>query len=93
MRKRDDAKNRKETMHALAMILQIGLSVMTCMGMSLAIGYYIDRLFQTTIWVPVMMFVGILAAIRSMLILAGKYGKTDASGKGKSDADSEDKSD
>lgn len=73
MRKRDDAKSRRETMHALAMILQIALAVMTCMGMSLAIGYYIDRLFRTSIWVPIMMFIGILAAIRSMLVLAGKF--------------------
>ena len=40
MRKRDDAKNRRETLHALAMILQIGLAVMVCMGMSLAMGIY-----------------------------------------------------
>ena len=63
MRKRDDAKNRRETLHALAMILQIGL----------AIGYYIDRLFGTKCWVLIMMAVGILAAIRSMLILTGHY--------------------
>lgn len=80
MRERDKAKNRKETMHALAMILQIGLSIMVCMGMSLAIGYYIDRLFVTKIWVPIMMVVGILAAIRSMLVLAGHYKPGSSSG-------------
>lgn len=73
MRKRDEAKNRRETLHAFAMILQIGLAVMVCMGMSLAIGYYIDRLFGTKCWVLIMMVVGILAAIRSMLILTGHY--------------------
>lgn len=92
MRKRDKAKNRKETIHALAMILQMGLTILVCMGMSLAIGYYIDRLFRTTIWVPIMMFVGILAAIRSMLILAGRY-TPGSSEKGKTDGDSEEKSD
>lgn len=73
MRKRDTDKERKEILHALAMILQMGLAVLVCMGMSLAIGYYIDRLFQTKIWVLIMMAVGILAAIRSMLVLAGRY--------------------
>lgn len=73
MRQRNKKKDRKETVQALAMILQMGLTTMTCMGMSLAIGYYIDRLFQTKIWVMVMTFVGIMAAIRSMLILTGKY--------------------
>ncbi len=92
MRERDKAKNRKETMHALAMILQLGLTILVCMGMSLAIGYYIDRLFQTTVWVPVMMVIGILAAIRSMLVLAGRY-SPGSSEEGKADGDSEEKSD
>ena len=99
MRERDKVKNRKETMHALAMILQIGLSIMVCMGMSLAIGYYIDRLFVTTIWVPVMMLVGILAAIRSMLVLTGRYkpgsgsGDSAGDGKGQDDENSKDHAD
>lgn len=99
MRERDKIKNRKETIHALAMILQIGLAVMVCMGMSLAIGYYIDRLFRTKIWVPVMMIVGILAAIRSMLVLTGHYRPGSSSGdseeyrKGTRDEDGKDDAD
>ena len=99
MRERDKDKNRKETMHALAMILQIGLSIMVCMGMSLAIGYYIDRLFVTKIWVPIMMIVGILAAIRSMLVLTGHYKPGSSSGnrmgneKGQKDEDCKDDAD
>lgn len=99
MRKHDDAKNRRETLHAFAMILQIGLAVMVCMGMSLAIGYYIDRLFGTKCWVLIMMAVGILAAIRSMLILTGHYRpgstaeKSDGQKKGQEDEHSKDNSD
>lgn len=99
MRKRDDAKNRRETLHAFAMILQIGLAVMVCMGMSLAIGYYIDRLFGTKCWVLIMMAVGILAAIRSMLILTGHYRpgskaeKSDGQKKGQEDEHSKDNPD
>ena len=39
MRKRDEAKNRREIIHALSMIMQIGLSMMVCMSVSLLIGY------------------------------------------------------
>lgn len=73
MRKRDDKKNRKEIFRSLAMILQMGLAMLTCMGMSMAIGFYIDRLFGTKYWVMIMMLIGIMAAIRSLLVLSGRY--------------------
>lgn len=44
MRKRDEAKNRREIIHALSMIMQIGLSMMVCMSVSLLIGYGLDKL-------------------------------------------------
>ena len=101
MRKRDDAKNRRETVHAIAMILQIALAVMTCMGLSLGIGYYVDKLFHTSIWFPIMMIVGIMASIRSMLVLTGRFtpgasqnktGDTEQIEKGNTDADIEENS-
>lgn len=73
MRKRDEAKNRREIIQALSMVMQIGLSMMVCMSLSLLIGYGIDRLAGTKFWVVVMMFVGILASLRSMLVLTGQY--------------------
>lgn len=73
MRKRDDAKNRREIIQALSMVMQIGLSMMVCMSLSLLIGYGIDRLAGTKFWIVVMMFVGILASLRSMLVLTGQY--------------------
>ena len=73
MRKRDEAKNRREILHALSMVMQIGLSMMVCMSISLLIGYGIDRLAGTKFWIVVMMFVGILASLRSMLVLTGQY--------------------
>ena len=45
MRKRDEAKNRREIIHALSMIMQIGLSMMVCMSVSLLIGYGLDKLY------------------------------------------------
>ena len=85
MRKRDEAKNRREILHALSMVMQIGLSMMVCMSISLLIGYGIDRLAGTKFWIVVMMFVGILASLRSMLVLTGQYHP----GKEKKDGDKE----
>lgn len=73
MRKRDDDRNRREVVHALSMILQIGLAMMICMAVSIGIGYYIDKLFHTKFWMVIMLFVGILASLRSMLVLTGVY--------------------
>ncbi|MCH5264850.1 MAG: AtpZ/AtpI family protein [Lachnospiraceae bacterium] len=72
---RDKKKNQREIIHALTMVLQIGLAMLTCMGMSMAIGYYIDRLFGTRYWLIIMLFIGILAAIRSLFILTERYFK------------------
>ena len=71
MRKRDEAKNRREIIHALSMIMQIGLSMMVCMSVSLLIGYGLDKLFGTRCFMVIMMFIGILASLRSMLVLIG----------------------
>ena len=84
MRKRDEAKNRREIIHALSMIMQIGLSMMVCMSVSLLIGYGLDKLFGTK-W--------ILASLRSMLVLTGQYhpGSTKKeTQEGKQDGDGED---
>lgn len=74
MKKRDKQRERREVIHALSMILQIGLAMLTCMGISLAIGYYLDQLLGTKIWVIIMLVIGILASMRSLLVLTGQYG-------------------
>lgn len=73
MRKRDEDKNRREIISALALILQIGLAILVCMAMSMGIGYYLDRLFGTKFIILIFMVIGFLASIRSMLVLTGKY--------------------
>lgn len=94
MRQRDKKKNQKEIMKAYSMILQIGLSMMVCMAISLGLGYYLDRLFQTKWCILVMLLIGILASLRSMLVLTGVYkpGKDDTGEKKESttDGDGED---
>lgn len=73
MRKRDDKKNRREIVTAFSMILQIGLAMLICMGVSLGIGYYLDKMFGTKCFVIIMLIIGMLAALRSMLVLTGVY--------------------
>lgn len=73
MRKRDKKREKREILSALAMLTQIGLSMMTCMGMSFAIGYYLDRFLGTKFWVMIFLIIGILASIRSLFILTGKF--------------------
>lgn len=88
MRKREKNRERKEILNALAMITQIGLSMMTCMGISFAIGYWMDQTFGTKYWVMIMLAVGIMAALRSLFILTGKISSTEENqnkeGEGKS---------
>ena len=76
MKKRDKQRERREVIHSLSMILQIGLAMLTCMGISLAIGYYLDQLLGTKIWVIIMLVIGILASMRSLLVLTGQYGSS-----------------
>ena len=89
MKKRDKQRERREVIHALSMILQIGLAMLTCMGISLAIGYYLDQLLGTKIWVIIMLVIGILASMRSLLVLTGQY-VNNGSKKEETPADQED---
>lgn len=81
MKKRDKKRERREIVNALAMLLQIGLAMMTCMAMSFGIGFYLDRLLGTKYWVVIFLLIGILASIRSLFILTGKLKLTEPSHK------------
>lgn len=88
MKKRDEKRERKEILHALAMLTQIGLSMMTCMGISFAIGYGMDQTFDTKYWVIIMLVIGIMAAIRSLFVLTGKISFTEDNQNKKGEGDS-----
>lgn len=92
MKKRDRKRERREIVNALAMLLQIGLAMMTCMAISFGIGFYLDRLLGTKYWVMIFLLIGIMASIRSLFILTGKIQPPGSSGKtekGEPDAGSE----
>lgn len=88
MKKRDKKRERKEIFQALAMITQIGLSMMTCMGIGFAIGYGLDQTFETKYWVITMLVIGIMAAIRSLFVLTGKISFTEENQNKKGEGDS-----
>ena len=71
MRKRDN-KSGKEIINALFLVTQIGLSMIVCMGISIAIGIALDNYFGTEFCILIMLAIGIMASIRSMLVLTGK---------------------
>ncbi len=81
MKKRDKKRENKEIVRALAMLTQIGLAMMTCMGISFGIGYYIDRLAGTRYWVMIFLLIGILASIRSLFILTGRLQSSEEAAK------------
>lgn len=82
MKKRDKRKEKREILSALAMITQIGLAMMTCMGLSFIIGIYIDRLLGTKFWVMIMLLIGVMASIRSLFILTGRIHSPESGSKG-----------
>ena len=73
MKKRDKKRENKEILRELAMV--------TCMGISFGIGYYIDRLAGTRYWVMIFLLIGILASIRSLFILTGRLQSSEETGK------------
>lgn len=62
-----------EVLGALALITQIGLTLILCMSISLFIGYCLDHLFGTRFIILIMMFIGIGASIRSLIMLTKTF--------------------
>lgn len=70
-------KNNSEVLKALAMITQIGLSLMTVMAISLYIGYWLDKLCGTRFIIIIMMFIGMGASVRNIIMLAKSFVEKD----------------
>ncbi|MCM1296695.1 MAG: AtpZ/AtpI family protein [Muribaculaceae bacterium] len=65
-------KKNNQVWRMLFLISQIGITMLTTVFMSLAIGYFIDRHFGTKLigWFIV---IGVIAGVRSVCILIKKY--------------------
>lgn len=58
---------------ALAMLSQIGISIVVCVGVGIAIGYFLDRFLGTSPWLLLVFTIfGIGAAFRAILDFAKK---------------------
>lgn len=63
-----DDENRK-VIRGLAMITQVGISMMTPIFLCAAIGWWLDRQFHTQCWFIIMLVLGVGAAFRNMYVV------------------------
>lgn len=66
-------KNNKNVMKGLAMVTQIGISMMTPILLCIFIGYQLDKHFQTKYWFIVFMVLGILSAFRNVYYMTKQF--------------------
>jgi len=70
----DDAQYRREAMRAMGRVSQLGLTAVTCVIISLLVGYGLDRLFSTApVFIVIFAFLGCGAAIKTMMDIAKKF--------------------
>ncbi len=63
----------KAVIKALAMIAQIGISMLTPIFLCLFLGYFIDQHFNTKVWIIVFLFLGIIVAFRNVYYLTKQF--------------------
>lgn len=63
-------KYRKNVYHALAMITQFGINMLTPVFLCFFAGIYIDRKLGTSFWMVLLFFVGALAGFRNIYVFA-----------------------
>lgn len=52
---------------AFALLAQMGITIAVCIGMSILIGYYLDRFLGTSPWLLLLFILfGIIAALKSV---------------------------
>lgn len=65
-------ENNHQVLKMLALISQIGITVLTTIFMSMGLGYLIDRFFGTKL-MAVFIVLGVMASFRSAYILIRRY--------------------
>lgn len=78
------AKEGKKIARAVAMITQIGISVLVPVFLCVYAGVWLDRKFDTGFWTIALMILGILAAFRNIYLLTRSFYAKD---KAKEDAE------
>ena len=67
----DNRKNRIDAIRALSQIKQIGVMIVSCIGVGIFIGWLLDRWLGTSPWILLIFTIlGIIAAFRSIFDFA-----------------------
>lgn len=61
--------NKNKVIQAFSMVIQIGISVLVPVAMCVALGMWLDRIFETSWIMIVLMILGFGAAFRNVVIL------------------------
>ena len=74
MRKNDRDRNvTSDFAKAFALLAQMGITIAVCIGLSILIGYYLDRFLGTSPWLLLLFILfGIIAAFKSIFDFAKK---------------------
>lgn len=71
--KKNKTEKNFELMRVITLFNQVSITLITTMGLSLFLGYNIDRWLNTTpIFIMVFMIIGVIAAIRNMYVMLTK---------------------
>jgi ATP synthase protein I len=74
----EDKDNKKRSYRQFARYSAIGLEMGLSVAIGLAIGYYLDRYFQTKPWLTmIFLILGVVAGFRRLASLAKEIGKGD----------------
>ncbi|MCL2426551.1 MAG: AtpZ/AtpI family protein [Oscillospiraceae bacterium] len=69
----DKKPHHNEFMKAMSALLQIGITIIACIAVGILLGWFLDRLLDTTPWLlMVCTFLGIGAAFKSIFDFAKK---------------------
>ena len=64
---------RRKVFISFTMITQIGISMMVPVFICTALGVWLNRLFDTQVCVPVLVFIGVGAAFRNLYIITKSF--------------------
>ena len=67
----DNRKQQNGFIRAFSLLSQIGITIIVCIGISIFLGFQLDKLLGTTPWLLVVfIFLGIAAAFKSIFDFA-----------------------
>ena len=89
MAKRRQSQNRT-TFRALALVTQLGITMIVSIGLPCLLGVWLDRKWETSFWTLLLFFIGAVAGARNVYRMARRIYFDDSSRNGKEDGSNED---